>query len=224
MPNEFNKTTKVASTQKYLDISEIRDNTIILRDSSLRAVLLVSSINFALKSEEEQKATIQSYVQFLNYLKYPLQIVIQSRKLNIDRYLNQIAEKEKKQTNELLKMQTMEYRQFVKELLELGEIMSKRFYVIVPYSPGTDKKKSFLDRLSGIFSPLISIRLKEEKFQRLKMELDKRVETVISGLIEMGLNAIILDTQALVELYYNTYNPEVAQVQKLKDITELQVS
>ena len=211
------------STQQYLDIAEIRDGVVVMRDGSMRAVLLVSSINFALKSEEEQEATIQSYVSFLNYLDHPLQIVVQSRKLNIEKYLNDLSEREKKQTNELLRMQTADYQQFVKELVELGEIMSKRFYVIVPYSPGADKTKSFLDRLAAIFSPLSSLHLKEKKFRELKQELDKRTETVLSGLTNMGLSAVVLDTQALIELYYNSYNPEVAEQEKLAEVGELRI-
>jgi len=211
------------STQQYLDIAEIRDGVVVMRDGSMRAVLLVSSINFALKSEEEQEATIQSYVSFLNYLDHPLQIVVQSRQLNIEKYLNDLSEREKKQTNELLRMQTADYQQFVKELVELGEIMSKRFYVIVPYSPGADKTKSFLDRLAAIFSPLSSLHLKEKKFRELKQELDKRTETVLSGLTNMGLSAVVLDTQALIELYYNSYNPEVAEQEKLAEVGELRI-
>ncbi len=223
MANNPQKSANIPSTQKYLDIAEIREGTVILKDGSLRAVLLVSSINFALKSEEEQQASIQAYVSFLNYLEYPIQIVIQSRKLNIDKYLNGIAELEKKQTNELLRMQTAEYRQFVSELVELGEIMSKKFYLVIPYTPGADKRKGFLDRLSAIFSPLTVINLKEKKFRELKAELDKRTETVMSGLTSMGLTAVALDTQALIELYYNTYNPEVAEQQKLTDVGELRI-
>ncbi len=219
MPNK----NKIPSTQKYLDIAEIREGTVIMRDGSLRAVLLVSSINFALKSEEEQNAMIQSYVSFLNYLEYPIQIVIQSRKLNINKYLNEVTEKEKQQTNELLKMQTAEYKQFITELVELGEIMSKRFYLVVPYAPGADKKKGFMDRLTAVFSPLNSIHLREKRFQELKQELNKRVETIISGLNGIGLNAVPLDTQALIELYYNTYNQEVTEQQKLGDVGQLQV-
>src|SRR3989338_1094766 len=211
------------STQQYLDIAEIRDGVVVMRDGSMRAVLLVSSINFALKSEEEQEATIQSYVSFLNYLDHPLQIVVQSRKLNIEKYLNDLAEREKKQTNELLRMQMADYQQFVKELVELGEIMSKKFYVIVPYSPGADKTKSFLDSLAAIFSPLSSLHLKEKKFRELKQELDKRTETVLSGLTNMGLSAVVLDTQALIELYYNSYNPEVAEQEKLAEVGELRI-
>lgn len=214
---------KAPSTQKYLDITEIRDGVIIMRDGSLRAVILVSSVNFALKSEEEQNATIQSYISFLNYLEHPIQILTQSRKLNIDKYLNNIAEMEKKQTNELLRMQTAEYMQFVKELVDLGEIMSKKFYIVIPYIPGADKKKGLMDRITSIFSPLTNIRLREKRFQELKKDLDTRVGTINSGLNGIGLNIAQLDTQALIELFYNTYNPQVSGQEKLVDINQLQV-
>ncbi len=215
--------SNIPSTQNYLDIAEIRDGVVLLRDGTLRGVILVSSVNFALKSEEEQTAMIQSYVSFLNYLDHPLQIVVQSRKLNIDKYLNELTEREKKQTNELLRMQTAEYHQFIKELIDLGDIMSKKFFIVVPYSPGADKAKSFTTRLSAIFSPLSVIRLKEKKFQELKQNLDKRLETVLSGLTGMGLTAVPLDTQALIELYYNSYNPEVAEQQKMSNVNELRL-
>lgn len=223
MANKKTKKNNMPSTQQYLDIAEIRDGTVVLRDGSLRSVVLVSSINFALKSEDEQQATVQSYVSFLNYLEHPLQVVIQSRKLNIDKYLNEITEITKKQTNELLKTQTAEYKQFISELVDLGDIMSKRFYIVVPYAPGIDKRKTFMEKLSAVFSPLSSIRLNEKKFKELKAELDNRTRTVVSGLNGMGLNAAILDTQALIELYYNIYNPEVAEQQKMQDINQLQL-
>ncbi len=223
MSEKLGKKSKLPSTQHYLDIAEVRENTVIMRDGSLRAVLLVSSINFALKSEEEQNASIQSYVSFLNYLDHPIEILIQSRKLNIDKYLNTLEDVEKKQENELLRMQTAEYKQFITELVDLGEIMAKKFYVVIPYSPGADKRKSFNERISGIFSPLISIILNEKKFKKLKQELDKRIETVISGLSGVGLNSVALDTQALIELYYNSYNPEVSEQQRMGKVDELQV-
>jgi hypothetical protein len=119
------------STQQYLDILEIRDDTVILKNGSVLAVLLVSSINFALKSTEEQEAVIGAYVSFLNTIDYPLQIVIQSRRLDIDTYLDTLKTVEKQQQNELLKMQIKDYRQFVGELVQIADIMTKRFYMTV---------------------------------------------------------------------------------------------
>lgn len=217
------KKTKVHTTQKSLDIMEIRDDVVILRDGSIRAVLLVSSINFALKGEDEQNAIIQAYVSFLNSLDYALQIVIQSRRLDIDNYLELLKEREKEQTNELLRMQISDYRKYITELMELGEIMSKKFYVVVPYDPLSDKKKGFLSRVTEAFSAPKMIRIKTERFIHHRNELIQRSEFILSGLNSMSLSAVMLDTQGLIELYYNTYNPETSKHQKMTDITKTRI-
>ena len=211
------------STKKYLDIAEIREDVVIMNDGTLRAVLLASSINFALKSEEEQDAIIGGYVGFLNSIDFPLQIVIQSRRLNIEKYLEKLKEQEKKQTNELLKMQTADYRQFVGELIEMGDIMSKRFYVVVPYSPFTNKQKGFFDRFKEVLTPAGAIRLRKELFLKRKRELMMRAESVSSGLQSMGVQTVVLDTQSLIELYYNAYNPDLIETEKLVPISNLRV-
>ncbi|MDD5040016.1 MAG: hypothetical protein PHY34_02595 [Patescibacteria group bacterium] len=209
------------STQQYLPILEIRDDTVILKDGTLRGIILVSSINFALKSEDEQNAVIQGYIQFLNTLDFPLQIVIQSRKLNIDDYLDRLKAIEKEQTNELLKVQTREYRQYVAELVSLADIMSKRFYIIVPYTGGSIRSKGFLARLKEAASPTTVISIKQKKFEKNRIELAKRLEYIIDGLSSIGLKAAVLDTQGLIELYYNTYNPDTYDQQRLDDINKL---
>lgn len=217
-----NKTSS-PSTQKHLPIAEIKDNTAILNDGSLVAVLLVSSVNFYLKSEDEQNALIAGYVQFLNSLEFPLQILIQSRKLNIEGYLSMIKEAEKKQTNELLKMQTADYREFISQLVELADIMSKYFYLIVPYAPLKAGKKSFYNRLLEVIYPASKVVLKEEKFKKHKEELNRRVELAISGLASIGLNSVLLDTQSLIELYYNFYNPITSEKERLSDLSKLNI-
>lgn len=211
------------STLHYLDIAGIRQDTIIMKDGSLRAVILVSSINFALKNEDEQSSIVSSYVSFLNNVTFPLQIVIQSRELNIENYLNQLTQKEKEQTNELLKTQINEYIGYIKELISLSKIMNKRFYVIVPYNPLSDKKKGFFSRLTETFSPTALIKMKEDNFKKLREELQRRIDTVIAGLDSIGLNTIELDTQSLIELLYNTYNPVTAINQKLPAVNQLRV-
>lgn len=211
------------STQKYLDIAEIRDGVVVLKDGTLRAVLLVSSINFALKSEEEQQAVISAYVSFLNSINFPLQIVIQSRKLNIDNYLARLDKSEKEQTNELLKIQIADYKNFISELVELGDIMSKRFFVVVQFNPMTDKRKNFFERFKEILIPAVTIRLKEERFQKRKNDLMMRVEHVNTGLQSMGVSAVPLDTQSLIELYYEIYNPDIRQTQRLGDVNKLRM-
>jgi len=214
---------KTASTQKYLNIGEIRENSIIMDDNSLRSVLMVSSINFALKNEDEQNAIIGAYVNFLNNIDFPLQIVIHSRELNIDEYLEILAAKEKAQTNELLKAQTAEYLAYVRDLISLGKIMNKRFYVVVEYNPSSDRKSSFFNRLSSAFNPVSGLKMRQSKFSRLKIELDRRVDNVISGLNSIGLNVVELDTQSLIELFYNIYNPVISVNQELAKMEDLRV-
>jgi len=211
------------STLKYLDIAGIRQDTVIMKDGDLRSVIMVSSINFALKNEDEQNAIVAAYVSFLNNISFPVQIVIQSRELNIEGYLNQLKQKEKEQTNELLKMQITEYISYIKELISLSKIMNKRFYVIVPYNPLSDKKKNFFSRLTETFSPASLVKMKEEKFFNLRKELTRRVDSVISGLSSIGLNTIELDTQSLIELFYNTYNPVTAVNEHLAEVEKLRL-
>lgn len=211
------------TTQKFLDITEIRDDIVVMRDGTLRAVLIISSINFALKSEDEQGAIISAYVGFLNNIEYPLQIVIQSRELNIDGYLAELAQKEKEQTNQLLKMQTNEYIQYIKELVSMSRIMNKRFYVVIPYDPLSDKTKGFFTRFSDLFKPATVIKMKKDKFERRRSELARRIENVIGGLSSIGLKSVQLDTQGLIELYYSSYNPATALNQELANINNLRV-
>ena len=217
------KKNNFATTQSHLLMAEVKRDTIIMKDGTLRAVLMVSSINFALKNEDEQNAIIGSYVNFLNNLDFPLQIVVHSRELNIDGYIEDLKAKEKSQTNELLKAQTSEYIEYVKDLVSLGKIMSKRFYVIVPYNPASDSHKNFASRLMQAFNPISTIKMKQDKFERLRKELDRRVDMVIAGLNSIGLNIVELDTQSLVELFYNIYNPVVSVNQVLTDTKNLRV-
>jgi hypothetical protein len=209
------------STQKYLDIAEIKEDTVIMRDGTLRAVILVSSINFALKSEDEQNAIISAYVNFLNNFDFPLQIVIQSRELNIDHYIETLRQKEKEQTNELLKIQTAEYIQYITEFISMSRIMNKRFYVVVTYNPLSDKQKKFISRFIDVLRPATLIKMKGEKFLLRRSELTRRVENIINGLSSAGLNAVQLDTQSLIELFYNTYNPGTSANQKMVDVNQL---
>lgn len=209
------------ATQKRLEIAEIRDGMVVLRDGTVRGVIAVSSINFALKSEEEQEAIISAYVGFLNTLEYPLQIVIQSRKLNIDDYLARLKQSELQQSNELLKTQIADYRSFVASLITLGQIMAKRFFVVVPYDPLTNKRKGFFSRFKELFSPAVVIRLKEERFAERKKSLDARLGQAMSGLASIGLDARPLDTQSLIELYYEAYNPDIRETQKLTDVASV---
>lgn len=220
---KMSKGSSLTPVQEHLPLLEIRDDTVVLKDGTLRAVVLVSSINFSLKSEDEQNAIIQGYIQFLNSLTFPIQILIQSRRLNIDEYVERLKEVEKGQTNELLKIQTREYRQYIIELVQLSDIMSKRFYIVVPYSIGSIRSRGFISRFREAISPTSVIHIKQQKFDKFRLELFKRVEYIMDGLSSMGLKAVPLDTQGLIELYYNTYNPDTYDQQKLVSMSQLNV-
>lgn len=212
------------STQRYLKIADIKKDTVIMKDGTLRAILMVSSINFALKSEDEQEAIISGYVSFLNNLDFPIQVVVQSRELNIANYLESMRKKANEQTNELLKNQTLQYVDYVSQLVSLGKIMNKHFYIIVPYNPISDKRKGFWQSLIEAFRPIDVINLKEERFIYLKKQLSERIDSVINGLSSMGLNVVQLDTQGLIELFYNVYNQETAANQPLDNVEKININ
>ena len=217
------KKSKYPTTQAHILIAEIKDGVAILKDGTLRTVLITSSLNFSLKSEDEQNALISGYVGFLNSLDFPLQIVVQSRRLQIQPYLDQLAKIEREQTNELLRLQIADYRAFVAELVDIGQIMTKRFHVIVPYDPMSKTRKGFWARSKELFHPTLTIRLKEERFKQRKEELEIRVRKVISGLQSLGIEVVELDTQALIELYYSTYNPDIAFSESLGPMSDTRI-
>lgn len=223
MANKEGKSKIKSSTQQYLSIAEIKDDIVVMRDGTLRAVLLVSSINFALKSEDEQNAVIDAYARFLNNIGFTLQIVIQSRELNIDSYLQYLKDREKSQVNKLLKIQTADYIEYVQELVSIGKIMNKRFFIVVPYNPVTDKHKSFLSQIGESLKPATIIRLKEKVFRNYQEMLQRRVDSVVGGLESLGVSVARLDTQSLIELYYKTYNPETSKNQELVDLDKIRV-
>lgn len=225
MKNEKVKKKKSGkpSTQTHLPIAEIKDGVVVLKDGTLRAVLMTSSINFALKSEDEQNALISSYVSFLNSLDFPLQIVIQSRKLQIKPYVEKLIQLEKEQPNELLRIQTADYRSFVQELIQMGQIMTKRFYVVVPYDPLSNNRKSFWSRFKEVLKPALSVRLKDERFKQRVEDLNMRLRQVFSGLQGMSLEVVQLDTQAVIELFYSSYNPDISFAEQLQPIEQLQI-
>jgi len=217
------KRKSIPSTKQHLMINEIKENCVVMKDGTLRAVLMVSSINFALKNEDEQNAIISAYVSFLNSLEYPLQIVVQSRALNIAPYLSKLTKQEAKQSNELLRVQIADYRSFIAQLVEMSNITSKSFYVVVPYDPLSNKSKSFWSRLTEVINPSSTVRLKDKRFQERKRDLDTRVRLVTSGLSGMSLEVVRLDTQSLIELYYTTFNPDIALSEPMPELNKIRV-
>lgn len=217
------KKARAQATQRKLKIAEIREDAVIMKDGTLRGVILVSSVNFALKSEDEQNAIIAAYVNFLNTIDFPIQILIQSRKIDIDGYMERLRQREKEQTNELLKIQIREYIMYIQELIEIGNIMTKRFYIVIPYNPLSDKQKGFFRRFIELFRAVKIVTLGQKRFQQRKKDLMQRVDNVMSSLSSIGLKSVLLDTQSLIELFYNTYNPGVSERQKLSDIGKINV-
>jgi len=197
------------TSQEFLQIDKIREGIIILQNKAMRGILMVSSLNFALKSEEERKAIIYQFQNFLNSLDFSLQLLIQSRKLNITGYIEKLKDLEQSQENELLKVQTAEYRKFIENLVKGGTIMNKTFFVIVPYTVWEAEGMALTE---GVFKkPKIPI-LTEESFQRCKTQLWQRMQFVALGLRRCGLRAMPLTTPEIIELFWALYHPKKAEV------------
>jgi len=200
---------KQLSTQEFLEFEQIKEGIIILRNKALRGVLMISSLNFALKSDEQQQSILYRFQNFLNSLDFSCQILIQSRKLNIIGYLEKLKEIEKKEKNELLKVQIDEYRKFIESILARGTIMQKTFYLIVPFSVmetkgmvGAEKRKMFTKIIPS---------LTEEEFRRARTQLLQRIEFVSLGLRRCGLQSVPLNTLEIIELLWGLHHPMEAE-------------
>jgi hypothetical protein len=216
------------STQSYLTISEIKHDTMIMESGKYIAVIAISSINFALKSADEQNALIQGYQNFLNSLDYEIQILMQSRKMDIHIYLAEVQKKMETQTNELLRVQTQEYIEFISKLVENASIMNKSFYILVSHFPGMidmkGKQAGFFSGLFGKTSEIDKVAAKNAKFDVEKHKLDQKVTSVISGLSGLGLRAVQMGTEEITELLYNSYNFGSAPVIDMSKINDLQLT
>ena len=212
---------KGLSAQKYLEISEIKDGIVIMKNGGMRAVLMVSSINFALKSIDEQDAIVYHYQSFLNSLDFSVQIVVNSRQLNLDNYLQILKDQEKKQLNELLRVQISSYIEYIQGLVKMANIVSKTFYVVIPFSSAESAGGAMKAIMGGGSSKLLTNRATFEKY---KDQLFQRVDHVIENLSGTGLHMTLLNTQELIELYYNLYNPEISEKKGLADISDLDLA
>lgn len=199
--------TAIKSTQGLIPIKEIRDDVVILKDGSLHMILMASTLNFALKSEEEQGAIIMQYQNFLNSLDFTVQFFIQSRKLNIDSYVATLAEIEKNQDNELMKIQTKEYIDFIKNFVKMSNVMAKSFYISVPYSTASmEVKKGLFGNFIGGFLKKTALQT-EDRFEENKIQLQQRADIVSQGLARVGVRIAPLNTEELIELFYELFNP-----------------
>lgn len=199
----------VQSTKQLVGISNIIDNIVLLKNGSLRSVIEVTAINFELRSEGEQIAILQNFQRFINSIDFPLQIVVNSRKLNIDEYVKLIETSSSELTNELLKIQATEYAKFIKELSDLSNIMSKKFYIIIPfYVFEAPSKAGITQSIKSIFKPSTVVKeLTPEQLETYKSQLLQRTELIFDGLVGMGLKTRTLEKNDLMNLFYGLYNP-----------------
>lgn len=199
---------KAKATQEFIPIKEVRNGVVVLKNDDLRAIVLANSINLSLKSYDEQKATIFQFQNFLNTLDFPVQISVQSRRLDIRPYLLLLENRIKVQNEPLLKLQTKEYIEFIKNFTDTVAIMTKSFFIVVPYTETTLKSDN------GIFDRIFSRRNKEETkaaeqvaFEEKRSQLEERVSVIQQGLGRCGINSAQLGTEEVVEVFYKVFNP-----------------
>jgi hypothetical protein len=216
------------STQNTLQIAEIRDGIVIMNDGSYRSVIMVKSINFDLMSPQEQEAVEYSYQSFLNSLYFPVQIFLRSSRVDLQPYIEKLDKIRTEHDNMLLALLMEDYIGYIANLSEQTNIMDKRFYIVVPYFPVADVQKA-LTQSKNFFSGLVDlfnskeahVVINEAELENAKTELRNRVQATMSGLLQSSIQGLPLDTQELIELYYDTYNPDTATRQQLKNFNEL---
>ena len=203
-----NAATKAKATQEFVPIKEIHDGIVILKDDSMRALVMASSLNFALKSADEQQSIIYQFQNFLNSLNFSVELFMQSRRLDIRPYIALLEARYKEQTSDLLKIQTREYIEFVKSFTESTNVMTKVFFVVVPYSPPA------LFAKDSKFENILKSKTKEEKatskteaFEEARTQLEQRISVVEQGLTRCGIRVAQLGTEELVEVFYKLFNP-----------------
>ncbi|MBI4835851.1 MAG: TraC family protein [Candidatus Abawacabacteria bacterium] len=224
MPVNQRKGNVEASTQTHLKIAEIKDNTIVLKDGSVRAVLSVSSVNFELLSEQEQNSIIYSYQSFLNSLDFPIQIVIRSKRLDIEGYLTRMTEIANKQSDTRLKQQTFDYIDFVASFVEYSDIMEKDFYIVVPHEPDRSKGSNFFQRFMQKLNPSdngLEYKIRKQEFSVLRKTLNQRANSVVNALSSAGIYVKRLNTHELIQMLYEVHNPLNSQGQKVENLLQL---
>ncbi|MSR71737.1 MAG: hypothetical protein EXS50_03735 [Candidatus Taylorbacteria bacterium] len=196
------------TTQDFVPIKEVRDGVIVLKDDSMRAIIMASSLNFALKSIDEQTSIILQFQNFLNSLDFSVQIVVQSKRLDIRPYLSLLESRYKEQVGELMKIQTREYIEFIRTFTENSNIMTKSFFIVIPYSPSVlQGKGNTVGKLFGQKSEKTDNQVKVEDFEENRSQLEQRMSVVEQGLVRCGIRVVQLGTEEIVELFYKIFNP-----------------
>jgi hypothetical protein len=222
--------TNPNSTQNALEIAEIRDGIVIMNDGSFRSVVMVKSINFDLMSPQEREAVEYSYQGFLNSLYFPIQISLRSERVDLRPYIEKLDKIRSEHENMLLALLMEDYITYIDQLSAQTNIMDKRFYIVIPYFPVADiqkaitQSKNFFSGLAGLFNNKEQhVVINESDLVKAKDELRNRVQAVLGGLQQSGIAGLPLDTQELIELYYDAYNPDTATRQQLKNFDDLTV-
>ena len=197
------------ATQGFVPIKEVRDGIVILKDGGMRAVILCSSVNFSLKSADEKSAILLQFQDFLNSLDFSIEILLQSRKLDIRPYIALLEEQEKQHTNNLMKIQVREYIEFIKNFTESTNIMTKHFFIVVPYTPATITPitSSGLASTLGFGPKKEAAKAADANFEENRSQLEERLSVVEQGLVRTGIRVARLGTEEVIELFYKAFNP-----------------
>ncbi len=218
------------STQNVLQVAEIRDGIVIMNDGSFRSVIMAKSINFDLMSQIEREGVEGGYQAMLNSLYFPIQIFMRSQKVDLRPYIEKLDKIRTEHDNMLLALLMEDYINYISELSTQTNIMDKKFYLVIPYFPKADvqkaitQSKNFFSGLGNIFnSKPTHVTINEKDLEDAKIELRNRVQSILGGLMRCGVKALPLDTQELIELFYDSYNPDTATRQQLKNFDDLSV-
>lgn len=227
--------TNPNSTQNSLLVSEVRDGIVIMNDGTFRAIVMCKSINFDLMSPQEREAVEFSFQGFLNSLYFPVQIFIRSQRVDIRPYLEKLSKIRNEQDNMLLGLLMDDYLAFLADIAQQTNIMDKRFYVVIAYPDAEESLRSSFKQSTNFFTGAIDmltgsgdktphVVIDEGRLEAAKTELKNRVQAVMQGLLQAGVQSLPLDTQELIELFYNAYNPDTATHQQLKDFSDLEAA
>lgn len=197
--------TSTKTTQEFVPIKEIRDGIVILKNGGMRSVIMASSLNFALKSQDEQNSIIYQFQNLLNSLDFSVQIFVQSKKLDIRPYIGLLEERYKEQVSDLMKVQTREYIEFIRTFTESSNIMTKSFFIVIPYTPPQIGSNDMVGRILNKGKE--DSARKTQNFEENRSQLEQRVSVVEQGLTRCGIRVALLGTEEIVELYYKIFNP-----------------
>lgn len=215
---------KAEATQAFVPIKEVRDGVVILKDGSLRALLMASSINLALKAADEQQAIIGQFQNFLNSLEFTVQFFIESRDLDIRPYIALLEDRYAQELDDLMKIQIREYIAFIKDFTERANIMSKNFFIVVPYDPALIARGGGIGGTLGALLPSSSnsssaAALSDEQFEQYRTQLEQRISVIEQGLVRTGVRVVKLGTEEVIELFYKLFNP--GELEKPLQVTQI---